>query len=68
MDGVRSGEKPMGFVAFSEKYSTEEICREALFRARWPHGFECPACGMPRLILASSILAVQKAVSLLREG
>lgn len=45
MDGVRSGEKPMGFVAFSEKYATEEICREALFRVRWPQGFECPVCG-----------------------
>lgn len=35
----------MGFVAFSEKYATEEACREALFHKRWPHGFECLECG-----------------------
>ena len=45
MEGVRSGERPIGFAAFAEKYGTEEICREALFKARWPEGFECPECG-----------------------
>jgi len=36
---------PMGFVEFSEKYATEEACREKLFAMRWPEGFKCPKCG-----------------------
>ncbi|WP_168735917.1 transposase [Cohnella fermenti] len=28
-----------------ECYSSEEACAEALFAARWPKGFCCPACG-----------------------
>ncbi|CAI6056996.1 IS1595 family transposase [Cohnella sp. JJ-181] len=26
---------------------TEEQCIEALYQARWPHGFRCPACNYP---------------------
>ena len=33
---------------FEHQYGTEAACREALFRWRWPHGFECPACGEQR--------------------
>jgi len=32
-------------VEFDRLYGSEEKCREALFSWRWPHGFECPACG-----------------------
>lgn len=26
-------------------FSTEQACREYLFRLRWPEGFQCPHCG-----------------------
>ena len=29
---------------FLERYGTDQQCEQALFRARWPHGFRCPAC------------------------
>lgn len=45
MGGIRAGEKPMGFVGFSQEYATEEVCREKLFEKRWPGGFICPKCG-----------------------
>ena len=59
MSGIRSGDKPLGFIAFTEKYSNEEICREALFKARWPQGFECPECGRKSYILLKSRNRVQ---------
>jgi transposase-like protein len=31
-----------------QQYGGEEACREALFRSRWPDGFECPICGERR--------------------
>ena len=32
-------------VEFFERYGTEAKCKRALYKARWPHGFRCPACG-----------------------
>jgi transposase-like protein len=29
---------------FLAQYGTEAKCRKALYRARWPKGFRCPAC------------------------
>lgn len=29
---------------FMARYGTEAKCRRALYRARWPKGFRCPAC------------------------
>ncbi|MBA2124507.1 hypothetical protein B9J78_06225 [bacterium Unc6] len=29
---------------FDEFFSTEEACRNYLFRVRWPHGFQCRRC------------------------
>ena len=30
---------------FERLYGSEEACRAALFKWRWPHGFACPQCG-----------------------
>lgn len=30
---------------FESRFSTEEACRDYLFRLRWPEGFCCPRCG-----------------------
>lgn len=35
----------ISFKEFRVRYSTEEACREELFRLRFPSGFVCPVCG-----------------------
>ena len=30
---------------FIQRFGTEAKCRRALYKARWPEGFRCPACG-----------------------
>lgn len=45
MKSAKYNEKPLSFIEFSEKYATEESCREKLFQMRWPNGFKCPKCG-----------------------
>lgn len=32
-------------IEFQSKYNTEEACEQALFRLKWPEGFQCPQCG-----------------------
>lgn len=34
----------MTFDEFVKNFSTEEQCRNYLFKLRWPNGFECPNC------------------------
>ena len=37
-------QKGYSLMQFMDEYGTEEKCREALFRWRWPNGFVCPRC------------------------
>ena len=36
---------PRNLTEFEARFSSEETCREYLFRLRWPDGFRCPGCG-----------------------
>jgi ribosomal protein L37AE/L43A len=38
-------QKGLSEAGFEAIYGTEEKCRAAVIAARWPNGFECPACG-----------------------
>lgn len=38
-------QRGLSWSAFSDLYGTEEKCREALEKMRWPGGFRCPCCG-----------------------
>jgi hypothetical protein len=39
---------PQDLTSFLERFGTDEQCRAYLFRARWPDGFRCSACGHER--------------------
>ena len=36
---------PEDMPSFVSRFGTDEQCREYLFKARWPNGFRCAACG-----------------------
>jgi transposase-like protein len=36
---------PEDMPSFPARFGTDEQCREYLFKARWPEGFRCAACG-----------------------
>jgi len=38
-------QKGLSMVEFLAQYGTEAKCYRALYRARWPQGLRCPACG-----------------------
>ena len=38
-------QKGLSLATFMDLYGTEELCREAVYKMRWPHGFRCPECG-----------------------
>ena len=38
-------QRGLSTVEFQRLYGTEEQCRAALVRMRWPDGFRCPKCG-----------------------
>lgn len=35
---------PQTLMEFEKRFSTEESCRDYLYRLRWPDGFRCPRC------------------------
>jgi hypothetical protein len=39
---------PKTLSEFEQQFSTEEDCRDYLFRLRWPNGFHCPKCGQAK--------------------
>lgn len=38
----------MSLAQFLRDYGTEAKCYRALYKSRWPRGFQCPACGAHR--------------------
>lgn len=38
-------QRGLSVVACLTKCGSEAVCSEALFKLRWPGGFECPECG-----------------------
>ena len=38
-------QKGMSLGAFFDEYGSEEQCRKAIAKWRWPNGFACPRCG-----------------------
>lgn len=47
-------QKGLSLSAFLEQFGTEDRCALALFKARWPKGFECPECGGREYCLLAS--------------
>ena len=41
-------QKGISLSAFLKLYGTEDQCFDALYRWRWPNGFQCPHCGHDR--------------------
>jgi transposase-like protein len=41
-------QKGISLAAFQKLYGTEDKCRAALLKDRWPRGFVCPRCGSTR--------------------
>jgi hypothetical protein len=41
-------QKGLSLREFMARYGAEEQCIEAICKARWPNGFQCPECGSTR--------------------
>ena len=50
---------PRDLPSFLERFGTDEQCRDYLFRARWPEGFRCAACGHDRCHALQARLALE---------
>ncbi len=47
---------PRSLAELEDRFSSEEACREYLFRLRWPEGFRCPRCGKRKAWPLRSVL------------
>jgi transposase-like protein len=45
---------PRTMLELEERFSSEEACRDYLFRLRWPEGFRCPSCNLDKYWLRSN--------------
>lgn len=50
---------PASLAAFQACYGTEDACRRALMRARWPDGWLCPCCNHTRHYELASRIEVE---------
>ncbi len=41
-------QKELNWLEFQKYFSSEDVCREHLFKIRWPNGFQCPVCSHSR--------------------
>jgi len=39
-------QEAMSLLEFQERFHDEDVCREHLYKMRWPEGFVCPKCGV----------------------
>jgi transposase-like protein len=46
---------PLTLTEFEEKFTTDEACRNYLFKLRWPNGFQCPRCENQKAWPVSSV-------------
>lgn len=49
-------EYPKSLAEFETWFSSEQACRDYLYRLRWPNGFTCPRCGSLKAWPISSML------------
>lgn len=49
-----SVDEDMSIEDFRKQFSTEEVCAEALFKAKWPNGYQCPRCTCPYMTKITS--------------
>jgi hypothetical protein len=52
-------QKGLSYEEYQAEYGSEEACRAALEKARWPKGFVCPTCGEKRHCVLSRRLLYQ---------
>lgn len=54
LDMITNFDHDLTLEDFQQKFDTEEACMEALFQARWPHGFRCPRCSCAHMTVITT--------------
>lgn len=44
----------LSYIAYCERFGTEQACIDTMFQFRWPNGFRCPSCRHPHYYLITS--------------